>query len=87
MSVGDEHDQSVADHDGPEARPLPDSEFLAFGEAGVADATQQRVADQMRSWVGAGRPVYALVEASDEVYPHGSPGLFAGALDTSYTGL
>lgn len=64
-----------------------DSGFIAFGDAGVGDATQQQVADQMRAWVAAGHRVDALVEAGDDVYPDGDPLLFAGALDTPYAGL
>jgi len=41
----------------------------------------------MRAWVSAGHRVDALVEAGDDVYPDGSPSLFAGALDTPYAGL
>ncbi|MCJ7438638.1 MAG: hypothetical protein MUP97_12880 [Acidimicrobiia bacterium] len=67
--------------------PAADSGFIAFGDAGTCDATQQQVADQMRAWVSAGHRVDALVEAGDDVYPDGSPSLFAGALDTPYAGL
>lgn len=64
-----------------------DAGFIAFGDAGMADATQLQVADQMRSWVSSGHRVDALVEAGDDVYPDGDPGRFASALDAPYTGL
>jgi acid phosphatase len=69
-------------------QPSPvDAGFIAFGDAGTADATQQQVADQMRTWVAAGHRVDALVQAGDDVYPDGDPARFAGALDTPYAGL
>jgi hypothetical protein len=67
--------------------PVADSGFIAFGDAGMGDATQGQVADQMRTWVSAGHRVDALVEAGDDVYPDGNPSLFASALDTPYAGL
>ncbi|MCJ7439041.1 MAG: hypothetical protein MUP97_14930 [Acidimicrobiia bacterium] len=67
--------------------PAADSGFIAFGDAGTCDATQQQGADQMRTWVSAGHRIAALVEAGDDVYPDGSPSHFAGALDTPYAGL
>jgi hypothetical protein len=70
-----------------ETPPPPSSGFIAFGDAGTGDATQQQVADQMRTWVSAGHPVDALVEAGDDVYPSGLPAQFPAALDTPYTGL
>lgn len=64
-----------------------DSGFIAFGDAGMGDATQAQVADQMRAWVSAGHRVDALVEAGDDIYPSGLPAQFPGALDTPYAGL
>jgi len=66
---------------------LADSGFIAFGDAGVCDATQGQVADQMRNWVSAGHRADALVEAGDDVYPDGAPSLFTNALDAPYAGL
>jgi hypothetical protein len=63
-----------------------DAGFVAFGDAGTGDATQQRVADQMGIWAAANR-VDALVEAGDDVYPVGDPSLFAATLDAPYANL
>jgi hypothetical protein len=69
--------------------PLPgaDAGFIAFGDAGMGDATQQQVADVMQTWVDSGHRVDALVEAGDDVYPDGSPSLFPATLDTPYASL
>ena len=65
--------------------PAPsDAGFIAFGDGGLGDTTQQQVADQMASWVTAGHRVDALVEAGDAVYPDGDPARFTAALDTPY---
>ena len=61
--------------------------FVAFGDAGMADATQHQVADQMERWVATSHRVDALVEAGDDVYPTGDPLQFAAALDTPYADL
>ncbi len=68
--------------------PAPsDAGFIAFGDGGLGDTTQQQVADQMASWVTAGHRVDALVEAGDAVYPDGDPARFAAALDTPYAAV
>jgi 3',5'-cyclic AMP phosphodiesterase CpdA len=61
--------------------------FIAFGDAGVADANQAAVATRMRQWVTEGHRADALVEAGDDVYPDGDPARFAAALDQPYASL
>src|SRR5690349_15916640 len=63
------------------------SGFVAFGDAGTGDATQQQVADAMTTWVNAGHRADALVEAGDDVYDTGDPSRFAATLDTPYATL
>jgi len=63
-----------------------DAGFLAFGDAGTGDATQQGVADEMVRWATDHR-VDALVEAGDDVYDVGDPSRFAATLDTPYASL
>jgi hypothetical protein len=69
--------------------PLPDADsgFIAFGDAGTGNVTQQEVADVMERWVTSGHRVDALVEAGDDVYPDGHPSKFAATLDTPYRDL
>lgn len=83
----------------PATTPLPESTptasapepsdagFVAFGDGGTADATQQQVADQMTQWVTAGHRVDALVEAGDNVYPDGDPSRYAAAIDSPYAAV
>ena len=60
------------------------SGFVAFGDFGTGDAAQRAVARAMETWARTGHRVDALVTTGDNVYPDGSPSLFASRLDQPY---
>ncbi|MFR0357402.1 metallophosphoesterase family protein [Streptomyces sediminimaris] len=61
--------------------------FVVIGDFGTGGAAQRAVARAMRTWERSGHRVDALVTTGDNVYPDGSPRLFASRLDEPYRPL
>jgi len=60
--------------------------FLAFGDFGVRNSNQQRVADRMTSYT-TGKDLDAWVTTGDNVYSTGDPSLFQASLRDPYPAL